>query len=87
MSKTHRVLSISLVIAGWAIACVAVAGIISLWYAVKLAFASEPYRTPEAWVIGRAFLFGLPFATLPVAAYMLLSRTSRDSSQRNTIAC
>jgi hypothetical protein len=37
-------------------------------------------RTPEAWVIGRAFLFGLPPALLPITAYLRLSRTNAPNS-------
>lgn len=76
MSSKQRIAATSIAILGWMVACTAIAGIVSLWYAVKLAFAPEPYTTPEAWVIGRAFLFGLPVAILPIIAYLWFARAT-----------
>ncbi len=76
MSGKRRIAATSIAILGWMVACTAIAGIVSLWYAVKLALAPEPYTTPEAWVIGRAVLFGLPVAILPVFAYLWFARAT-----------
>ena len=80
MSSKQRIAASAIAILGWIVACVALAGIASLWYAVKLALAPEPYRTPEAWVIGRAFLFGLPFAVLPTTAYLWIARVRKGNT-------
>jgi hypothetical protein len=76
MPGNQRIVATSIAILGWMVACTAIAGIVSLWYAVKLAFAPEPYTTPEAWVIGRAFLFGLPVASFPIIAYLWCARAT-----------
>lgn len=74
MTQIRSLAATTLAMAGWLIACIAIAGIVSLWYAVKLALAPDPYQTPEAWVIGRAFLFGAPFAVVPTMAYLWLRK-------------
>jgi hypothetical protein len=80
MSLNRRVAATSIAIAGWVVACVAIAGIVSLWYAVKLGLAPEPVRTPAEWVVGRAFLFGAPFAIVPIALYVWLTRSARAAN-------
>jgi hypothetical protein len=85
MTQTRRLAATSVAIAGWVTACVAIAGIVSLWYAVKLGFAPEPVRTPAEWVVGRAFLFGAPFAIAPIALYVWLARTSQSAEDTASV--
>jgi hypothetical protein len=68
--------SIMLAAAGWVTACVAVIGIWSLWYAVKLGLDPVPYRTPIEWIVGRAFLVGLPLSAVPICLFLWFSRKS-----------
>ena len=81
----RRIAATVLAVSGWMLACVAVAGIASLWYAVKLSLAPIPYRTPEAWVVARAFVYGLPFALVPIAAYLRLARRAGNDDAPDAV--